>query len=549
MRRYHTLKIGLASTLTCLALLLGLFTTGGTVSAASTPHITVSAVSLASTNCLTFQLTGSGFSAHSTAELVALAPSTGANIQPGQVLTDNKGKFSTEATACVPTSQGSSIQFSVRVRDDHTGKQSNTVQVTYDQSISALTPTITVSNPSIMNTNCLAFQVAGNGFSHHFHVDLSAQDGSFAMVTIQPNRVLTDGKGTFTTAATACGNFNQSCAPAAGSFTPCAATPTTDGSCPVSGVGLPGFCNQPWDILFSLTAKDEHTGVQTNPYPVTYYLLTTAGTPQPTSTLTISVSGLTMENANCLSFQVTGKGFAHYAYVDLTALDASGAAVTLQPSRVSADSKGTFTTPVTACGNFSQSTCDPTESVTSSCAAAPTPAGPCYVSGYQLPGFCSHLGILFYLTGRDEHTGAQTAPYPVTSGLSIPPGPTPSTSMLTISVSGLTMENANCLAFQVAGNGFSHHFHVDLSAQDASGAMVTIQPNRVLTDSKGNFTTAATACGNFSLSGSPDSGGWCDIPFLSTFFCNTQGIQFSLTAKDEHTGAQTIPYPVTYGSF
>ena len=530
----------MTSTITCLALLLGLFAPAGLAQASSTPHITISGVSLAATNCLTFQLMGRGFSAHATAELVALSH-LGTNIQPGQVQTDNHGTFSTEATGCIPSNQGSSIQFSVRVRDGATNTPSNTVLLSSHTPPPTGMPTISVSNLSRGTTNCLTFQLLGQGFAHDASVDLSAHNAGWQVNSLQPSRVAADSNGAVRTSGTACSTSTQPTCSAAGSPPP------------LPGYDLPGFCPQPLTTLFYLIARDEHTGIQTDPYPIMYSLPSTGATPAAFSPLSLSISQETMDTGNCLTFQLLGRGFVPAASVDLLGQDSSGAAVTLTPNRVLTDSTGAFTTGVQACGTITQPGCDPPESGTNACAAAPT-ADPCPVWEDQLPGFCNDqlLTALFYVTARDEQTGAQTAPYPViASGQPNPVVATPPFSSLRLSVSHVTLNTSHCLAFSVTGKGFSPRLHADLSAQDESQATVMLTPYRIVTTSKGNFTKKVVACGTWSFAASPGFESWCKPGFWFELFCDQETnqnthIQIFLVASDEQTGAQTAPYPVTY---
>ena len=174
----------------------------------------------------------------------------------------------------------------------------------------------------------------------------------------------------------------------------------------------------------------------------------------------------------------------------------------------------------------------------------------------QLPGFCNDqpLAALFYVTARDEQTGAQTAPYPViASDQPNPVVPTPPSSSLRLSVSHVTLNTSHCLAFSVTGKGFSPRLHVDLSAQDERQASVMLTPNRIVTTSKGSFTKKVVACGTWSFAASPGPGleSWCNPGFWFELFCDQETnqnppIQLFLVARDDQTGAQTAPYPVTY---
>ncbi len=391
MRRCHTLWVGFASTLTCLALLLGLFTQVETAQASSTPHITISGVSQLDPTCLTFQIEGRGFSAHSNVDIVAIEPNTGMNFQPDQVQTSKHGNFSTTAQACVPNNQGSSIQFFVRAQDGHTGKQSNTVHVSYKPSTSTA-PSISISGVSLASPTCLTFQIEGLGFSANSTAKLVAlAPGTGA--NIQPAQVQTSNSGDFSIEATACVPQNQGssiqfsvevqdgltgkqsdiapvtydqpilpgpsltpgCDPTESVTSSCVVLPTPAAQCPVGESQIPGSC-QNQAILLYLTAKDEHTTVETAPYPVAYDGQPILPGSSPSSGApTLFISNLSQESATCLTFRVMGEGFSHRLHVDLTGQDESQAAVALTPSRVLTDSNGAFSKKVQACGNFSES--------------------------------------------------------------------------------------------------------------------------------------------------------------------------------------------------
>ena len=99
MRRFPSMKVGLASILSCLALLLGMFATTGTASAQTAtihPFINVSSFSRFG-DCVSFQLTGGDFTPN---HHVDLSASGGASISPGRVRADSNGNFSVLATVC-----------------------------------------------------------------------------------------------------------------------------------------------------------------------------------------------------------------------------------------------------------------------------------------------------------------------------------------------------------------------------------------------------------------------------------------------------------------
>ncbi len=101
MRRFPSMKTGLASILSCLALLLGLYTTTGTASAHSANHPFINVVSGLDRvgNCLSFVLEGGDFTPNHHVALFASA-SGGANIDPDRVRANGDGRFATDAQAC-----------------------------------------------------------------------------------------------------------------------------------------------------------------------------------------------------------------------------------------------------------------------------------------------------------------------------------------------------------------------------------------------------------------------------------------------------------------
>ena len=102
MRRFAFMKIGLASILSCLALLLGLCATTGTASAhttASHPFINVVSNLHRFGNCVSFQLEGGGFTPNHRVDLSARAFG-GASIDPSRVRANGHGRFLVDVTAC-----------------------------------------------------------------------------------------------------------------------------------------------------------------------------------------------------------------------------------------------------------------------------------------------------------------------------------------------------------------------------------------------------------------------------------------------------------------
>ena len=95
------MKIGLASFLSCLALVLGLYTTTGTASAHSAIHPFINVVSSLqrSGNCVSFELEGGDFTPNHHVDLFASA-SGGGSINPDRVRADGDGRFLVDATAC-----------------------------------------------------------------------------------------------------------------------------------------------------------------------------------------------------------------------------------------------------------------------------------------------------------------------------------------------------------------------------------------------------------------------------------------------------------------
>ncbi len=111
MHRFPSMKVGFASILSCLALLVGMLATTGTVSAHTAgslnagrtvdPRIHVAFVIRAGTDCTSFLLVGRHFSSHSHARLFADSVNGfGSSIDPRRVRTDSHGDFSAAATVC-----------------------------------------------------------------------------------------------------------------------------------------------------------------------------------------------------------------------------------------------------------------------------------------------------------------------------------------------------------------------------------------------------------------------------------------------------------------
>ncbi len=99
MQRFPSMKIGLASFLSCLALVLGLYTTTGTASAHSAIHPFINVVSGLQNlgNCVSFQLEGGDFTPNHHVDLFA---DGGGSINPDRVRADGDGKFLVDVTAC-----------------------------------------------------------------------------------------------------------------------------------------------------------------------------------------------------------------------------------------------------------------------------------------------------------------------------------------------------------------------------------------------------------------------------------------------------------------
>ncbi len=107
MRRFTTMRLGIASFLSCLALLLGAFTSTGTASAhtgnAQRVHPLIHVFdAFRSGNCINFRMEGEDFSADDRATLLA---ETGNGrdvfIDPRIVHVNGDGSFSRRALACV----------------------------------------------------------------------------------------------------------------------------------------------------------------------------------------------------------------------------------------------------------------------------------------------------------------------------------------------------------------------------------------------------------------------------------------------------------------
>ena len=101
MQRFPSMKVGLASILSCLAILLGLYTTTGTASAHSAIHPFINVVSSLqrSGNCVSFQLEGGDFTPNHHVDLFASAGG-GASINPDRVRANGDGRFLVDVTAC-----------------------------------------------------------------------------------------------------------------------------------------------------------------------------------------------------------------------------------------------------------------------------------------------------------------------------------------------------------------------------------------------------------------------------------------------------------------
>ena len=99
MQRFPSMKIGLASFLSCLALVLGLYTTTGTASAHSAIHPFINVVSGLQNlgNCVSFQLEGGDFTPNHHVDLFA---DGGGSINPDRVRADGDGRFLVDVTAC-----------------------------------------------------------------------------------------------------------------------------------------------------------------------------------------------------------------------------------------------------------------------------------------------------------------------------------------------------------------------------------------------------------------------------------------------------------------
>ena len=113
MRRFTPMRLGIASFLSCLALLLGAFTSTGTVSAHTVtaqirPFINVFDVTNFG-NCLDFRITGGDFSPGSRALLRAESPEgIGVSIDPSRVGVNGGGNFARSAQVCADFARFSS---------------------------------------------------------------------------------------------------------------------------------------------------------------------------------------------------------------------------------------------------------------------------------------------------------------------------------------------------------------------------------------------------------------------------------------------------------
>ena len=105
MRRFTTMRLGIASFLSCLALLLGAFTSTGTASAHTVtaqirPFLNVFDVTHFG-NCLDFRITGGDFSPGGRALLRAESPEgVDVSIDPGSVGVNGNGNFARGAQVC-----------------------------------------------------------------------------------------------------------------------------------------------------------------------------------------------------------------------------------------------------------------------------------------------------------------------------------------------------------------------------------------------------------------------------------------------------------------
>jgi hypothetical protein len=99
MRRFPSMKIGLASVLSCLALMLGMFATTGTASAHTAwNHPFINASNYVRTGaCVDFVLQGGGFTPDKHVDLFV---NGGGSINPDRVRADDNGNFLVDATAC-----------------------------------------------------------------------------------------------------------------------------------------------------------------------------------------------------------------------------------------------------------------------------------------------------------------------------------------------------------------------------------------------------------------------------------------------------------------
>jgi hypothetical protein len=99
MRRFSSMKIALASILSCLALMLGMFATTGTASAHTAGnHPFINASDFQRTGeCVSFVLEGGDFTPNKHVDLFV---SGGGSIDPDRVRADGDGNFLVDATAC-----------------------------------------------------------------------------------------------------------------------------------------------------------------------------------------------------------------------------------------------------------------------------------------------------------------------------------------------------------------------------------------------------------------------------------------------------------------
>jgi hypothetical protein len=108
MQRFTTMRLGVVSFLSCLALLLGAFTSTGTVSAHPVsaqhthPQINVFEVAQSGGQCLDFRIEGEDFSANHHADLLVESDQGGdVSVDPDSVHVNGDGNFARDAEVCV----------------------------------------------------------------------------------------------------------------------------------------------------------------------------------------------------------------------------------------------------------------------------------------------------------------------------------------------------------------------------------------------------------------------------------------------------------------